>query len=327
LSRIAPAALVAAVLAAPGAAHAAPAVPASLAPPVLPRLHDALRGAADPVIGVGEQDPSLFADVRLRYLGIRDVRYVVAWDALRSGWQRAELDAYMARAEAAGARVLLSFNVSRVPSRRAILPSVAEYRRVFLQFRARYPFVRDYITWNEANHPSQPTARRPDRVAAYHDVIRRACPACTVVAADVLDSSSLTAYVKAVAKAARVRPRIWGLHNYIDANRHRTTGTRALLRAVRGQVWFTETGGIVWRRGGTPLPQSPSHAATATRWVFHLARLSTRVRRVYFYHWVYPRALDRWDSALIDKRGRPRPAYAVLRSHMRAAALRAETGR
>ena len=42
-------------------------------------------------------------------------------------------------------------------------------------------------------------------------------------------------------------PRYWGLHNYIDANRARTTGTRRMLHAVKGQVWFTETGGIVAR--------------------------------------------------------------------------------
>ena len=44
---------------------------------------------------------------------------------------------------------------------------------------------------------------------------------------------------------------IWGLHNYIDANRFRTRGTRALLRAVKGDVWFTETGGLVVRRNGS----------------------------------------------------------------------------
>ena len=48
--------------------------------------------------------------------------------------------------------------------------------------------------------------------------------------------------------AHEVEPRYWGMHNYIDANRLRTTGTRRMLRAVKGQIWFTETGGIVARR-------------------------------------------------------------------------------
>ena len=56
------------------------------------------------------------------------------------------------------------------------------------------------------------------------------------MAADVLDGSKMPAYVQAVRRHARHRPRIWGLHNYIDANRFRTTGTRALLRAVPGRA-------------------------------------------------------------------------------------------
>ena len=121
---------------------------------------------------------------------------------------------------------------------------------MFLSFRARYPFVTEFITWNEGNHHSQPTARRPGLAARYHDVASRACPRCTILAADLLDDDTVPAWVKAFRRHARVEPRVWGLHNYIDANRFRTRGTRAMLRAVRGKIWFTETGGLVWRRGG-----------------------------------------------------------------------------
>ena len=44
------------------------------------------------------------------------------------------------------------------------------------------------------------------------------------------------------------RPRIWGLHSYGDTNHFKPlslTATRQLLRKVRGEVWLTETGGIV----------------------------------------------------------------------------------
>ena len=281
--------------------------------------------AARPAVGIGEQQAKIFTDPHFRALGIRHVRFVVGWDALGSDWQRAETDAWMARARAARVRVLLSFNVSRTPARREILPSVERYRRVFRSFRRRYPFVRDYVSWNEANHGSQPTARRPDRVAAYFDVIRHECPSCGAVAADVLDGSKMPTFVQAVRRHARHRPRIWGLHNYIDANRFRMTGTRALLRAVKGRVWFTETGGVVWRRHGpntVPLNESAAHAARAVRWVFKLAALSPRVTRMYFYHWSFPARRDRWDSALMDRRGRPRPAFRVLRHRVRAARRR-----
>ena len=127
-------------------------------------------------IGIGEQQAKMFTDPYFLALGIRHVRYVVAWDALDSSWQRNETDAWMAPARAERERVLLAFNVSRTRGRRDILPSVRRYRRVFRRFHRRYPFVRDFVSWNEANHGSQPTARRPDRVAAYYDVIAGRVP-------------------------------------------------------------------------------------------------------------------------------------------------------
>ena len=50
--------------------------------------------------------------------------------------------------------------------------------------------------------------------------------------------------------------------------------------------------------------------------MFKLAALSPRVKRVYFYNWTPG---PTWDSGLTDRRGRPRPAYAVIRSWLRQA--------
>jgi len=278
----------------------------------------------DPVIGVGEQSSALFADPYFEALGVQHVRYVVGWDALRTPWSRAEVDQWMAAAHAANVDVLLAFNVSRDATRHDVVPTVAQYRRAFLGFRKRYPFVHEFISWNEGNHHSQPTAKRPWLAAKYFATAQLACPRCKIVAGDLLDDETVPRWVRAFLLHSWVKPRIWGIHNYIDANRFRTSGTRAMLRATRGrgQLWFTETGGLVWRRGGLPLNESAPHAAKATRWVFKLANLSRRVKRVYFYHWTFPAVLDRWDSAIMDPRGRPRPAYGVLRAHMRAAARR-----
>jgi hypothetical protein len=273
------------------------------------------RAATGPLIGIGEQNPSIFTDANWQALGVRDVRVVAAYDALHSPWQRADLDAYMAAAHLAGARVLLGFGHSRVRGKEHWLPSVSTYAREFLAFRARYPWVKDFLTWNEANHCSQPTCHHPVRAARFYTSIRRHCAGCRIVAADVLDGSKMAAWVKRFQRAAGPRRLIWGLHNYIDANRFRTTGTRALLQAVRGDVWFTETGGLVMRRNGSTVafPGSTRHAAEATTWVFRLAALSPRVKRVYFYHWSPARVPHpTWDSALVDGRDRPRPAYGVL---------------
>ena len=51
-----------------------------------------------------------------------------------------------------------------------------------------------------------------------------------------------------VFKQTAKKPRIWGLHNYRDTNKRkgqRLGGTKRLLKAVKGEVWLTETGGIV----------------------------------------------------------------------------------
>ena len=146
----------------------------------------------------------------------------------------------------------------------------------------------DYASWNEANHCGEPTCHRPELVAAYWRKLRVECPTCRILAAEVLDMPNMTSWVKAFRRAAKVEPRYWGLHNYIDANRLRTTGTRRLLKAVKGQVWFTETGGIVSRtnRRKVTFPESAEHAAMATRFLFDdLIPLSRRITRVYLYHW------------------------------------------
>jgi polysaccharide biosynthesis protein PslG len=67
-----------------------------------------------------------------------------------------------------------------------------------------------------------------------------------------------------------------------------------------------------------PLAASPEHAAKAVRWVFRLAALSPRIKRIYFYHWTPPTGPGAtWDSALTDARGKPRPAYRVLQDWLR----------
>lgn len=257
----------------------------------------------------------MFANPLWQSLGLRDMRLVVGWDALRYKWQRREIDGWMHAAEAQDARVMVAFSRSRAPWRRKKLPTAGEYERQFLHFRERYPGVRVYLAWNEANHCSQPTCHRPERAAEYFDALVDNCAECTVVAADVLDTSDMVSWLKAFRRHARHTPKVWGLHNYLDANRFRTSGTKAMLKAVKGDIWFTETGGLVKRKNqaAIPFPDSPEHAAKATTWVLdRLATLSPRIRRVYLYHFQNQGPKSTWDSGILDRKGRPRPAYKVL---------------
>jgi hypothetical protein len=287
-------------------------------------LLPAAASAAPTAIGIGEQSPAIFQDPSWQRLGTRDVRYIVSWDALRVPWQKAEVDDYLAKARDSGARVLLGFSRSRSPklSRRKYLPSPARLRREFIAFRRHYPWVKTYLTWNEANLRGQPTWNRPDIVGRYYDMLRRNCRSCTIVGPSVLDSTDMPRWVRQVERSAKHRVRIWALHNYIDANRFRTSGTRSLLNATRktkAKIWFTETGGLVRRDNGSRIEfaDSKKHAVKATRQVEKLARLSRRVQRVYFYHWIAPAPDSTWDSALFDRRGRARPAYKVVKTYIR----------
>jgi hypothetical protein len=274
-------------------------------------------------VGIADNKPDMFFDARFERSGVRHARLAVGWDALSSPWQAEEIDRWLRAARADGVTPLISFGHSRTERRR--LPTPERFLYEFRRFRAQYPWVQEFATWNEANHCGEPTCHRPALVAAYYRNLRRECRDCRILAAEVLDMPNMVRWVRSFKRAAREEPRYWGLHNYIDANRRRTTGTRRMLEAVKGQVWFTETGGIVWRknRGKVPFPESASHAAGATRFLFErLVPLSRRVTRVYIYHWNVSAAPGTWDSALFDPAGRERPAYRIVRRVLRQQAAK-----
>jgi hypothetical protein len=267
-------------------------------------------------IGIGDQKTEMFTDPRFAALGIRYVRVTVSWDALERGWSRDELDQWMFSARLAGVQPLVTFSHSRLAGRRRVLPSPALFAYEFDLFRKRYPWVHTFATWNEANHCGEPTCRRVDRVVTYYKTLRRLCPGCQILAAELLDFPNMTSWVKQFRRRARLDPKYWGLHNYRDANRLQTVNTQRLLKATHGYIWLTETGGIVNRQNKSTVSfeESPEHAAEATRWVFdRIVPLSTRITRVYIYHWNASTPFDTWDSALIGPDNRSRPALAVLR--------------
>jgi hypothetical protein len=278
----------------------------------------ATASAARPIVGIGEQNRTMFSDPQWKTLEAPHVRVVVSWDVLWVPQELAEVDAYMAAAKAARAKLLVTFAHSRVEGHEDDIPSARTWRRLFVKFRKRYPQVREFQAWNEGNHGTQPTSRAPRKAARLYDVMVAACPRCTISAPSVLDQANMLGWIRRFRSAARRPVRIWSLHNYLDANRNRSIGTRKLLRNVRGQVWFTETGGIVERvvQGRRLHGYTVRTAATAVRRVFSLAKLSTRIKRVYFYNWVAPALESRWDSALIGRDGRPRPAYGVIKREL-----------
>ena len=266
-------------------------------------------------IGIADQKPNMFVDPRFVELGIRYARLAVGWDVLMNRRSAAELQTWLAHAQATGVEPLISFMHSRGANRRAT-PSPARLQYEFRRLRQLYPWVTTYATWNEANHCGEPLCHRPKTAAAYYRVLRRECPTCTILAPEMLDIPGMGRWVREFVRHLGFTPRLWGLHNYVEANRFRTTRLRELVRATRrAEIWLTEVGGLVRRDNGstTDIPEGARHAGDVTRFIFDdVVPRNPEITRVYIYHWNSSSRRDTWDSALIAPGGHERSALYVL---------------
>jgi hypothetical protein len=265
-------------------------------------------------VGIADQKADMFGDERFATLGITRARLAIGWDALTSPWQVAELDAWLQGARNAGVEPLISFMHSRTNRRTVPTPERLKYE--FRRLRQLYPWVTTFATWNEANHCGEPLCHRPQLAAAYYRALRKECRSCTILAPELLDMPNMRSWVRHFHRKLNYQPRIWGLHNYVEANRFKTDRLRELLRiAPRSQVWLTETGGLVRRDNGstTEIPEGPRHAGEVTRFIFDgILPRHPRITRVYLYHWNAGSPEVSWDSALITPGGRERSALFVL---------------
>lgn len=268
------------------------------------------------VVGIADQTADSFHDARLRALGLRNARLVVPYDAAATEPDRVQ--AWLDAVAAAGMQPHVAFEHVRgsgCPSFRCVAPSRAQYAAAVRRFRARFPQVTTFTTWNEANHQSQPVSGRPELVAGYYEELRAACDGCAIVAGDVLDSGGYVRWLERFRAATSTEPRLWGLHNYGDATYGRTTGADAVLAAVPGELWLEETGGIVTLRnaaGRVTLSTDEARAARAVDHAFALTGARPRIGRLYVYHWK-ARAFDRFDAGLARPDGSLRPSYAAVR--------------
>jgi len=123
-----------AVLAAIFAIGVLAAVPMFLAP-------QSRAAAARPELkaGISDQKHEAFGDTRLRALGLGYARRSVPWDALRSRYQRREIDAWMQATRAAGMEPLVTFARSRSSRRGHKPPAPGKLGVQFRRFRKRYP--------------------------------------------------------------------------------------------------------------------------------------------------------------------------------------------
>jgi hypothetical protein len=230
--------------------------------------------------------------------------------------------AWIHDAEAQHQQVLIAFYHSQhTPTR---LPSVSVYKHDVQKFVQLFPNVHQYQSYDEANRGNVPRLFSSPSAflsAQYYQALLRVCTRCTVIGLDVLDAANIgptltyiAEFKRAIGALGTVMPKIWGLHNYSDVNRLQSWRTRELARALGGQVWLTETGGIVQFGGAFPNRHGSglTRAAKALRYMFSLAGAVPQVKRLYIYDWSGGYASTRFDAGLTDAHNRPRLGYTVV---------------
>jgi hypothetical protein len=279
--------------------------------------------------GIGDNNPKMFGSPYYRALNTTISRYVAPYDVADRPGDLAVVNAWITAAEAQHVQPLIAFYHSRLRPNQ--LPSVARYTLEIKRFIALYPQITAYSAWNEANRgtvtaPGESSIRgpSPSQSASYYLALKGACARCTIVGLDVLDSTNVASTIRYIHAFQRDvhghLPSIWGLHNYSDTNRFRNAGTKAVLAAVRGQLWLTETGGVV--KFGSEFPNRNGsgleRAKRALAYAFKLAQSNRRIMRLYIFDWFGVARTARFDAGLMDSRGKPRPSYAVVRRYLTA---------
>jgi hypothetical protein len=302
---------------------------ASLALITVAAAFAASAAARTPIrVGIGDQNIAMFDQSAFRRAQLEHVRFLVAWNVMDDTPQRLAARAYVQRARADHMRVLLHVSTDDYRIKKARRPSVATYRRqvgrIVRYFRALG--VREFGTWNEANHASQPTNDSPARAALLfremHRAVKGHCRTCAVVGLDVLDQVGVERYMRSfyrrLSATYRRRATVVGVHNYGDVNRRRTSFTRAIISQARRfnrhtRFWLTETGGIV--KLGRSFACSTIRAAARLSWMFHLARVyrTSGIDRLYIYNWTGAGCAARFDAGLTSPDGAPRAGYRYLR--------------
>ena len=275
-------------------------------------------------------------------------RYIAPYDAADGERKNTaflnDFTAWYNQAVKSHVQMLVSFYHSEQPKKAVQMPSVSTYETDIEKFMKRYPLVTAWQPWDEANRGYIPHAEQSPTAlqsAEYYKVMRKVCPKvskhCTIVGLDVLDQPNVTPtlqYINAFkADLRRTQrpsrslslgpvpyPDLWGLHNYSDTNRFSTSRTRAILADVPGDVWLTETGGLV--QFGSDFPNKngsgDTRAAKALTFMFRLASISKRITRLYIFDFYGASSKARFDAGLLDANGTPRPGYVVVCKQLHA---------
>ena len=275
--------------------------------------------------GIGDEHTAMFHARLWKQLDFEITRYIVPYDVAAHRNELNEARTWIATALAAHQQILVAFYHSKQTPMG--MPSSALYRRDVAKFLRLFPKVHQYQPWNEANRGNVPhffASPNAQQSAIYYRELRSIAHHDTIVGLDLLDNPNVAPTLSYVAEfKADVRglhavmPQLWGLHNYSDTNSFQSSRTRAVLAAVPGDLWLTETGGVV--KFGTALTNVHGsglrRAARALEYMFHLAYISPRITRLYIYAWSGAGPRARFDAGLMDAHGHPRQGYVAVCDH------------
>jgi hypothetical protein len=287
------------------------------------------HAASSYLTGIGDEQARMFANPLYRQLHTKIVRYVVPYDAVAHPYSLNQAIAFIDAAEAAHQQVLVAFYHSEYTPTK--LPSVAAYQSDVKKFVKFFPGVKQYESWDESNRGNVAHEfSSPSAVAAakYYQALIRVCKGCTVVGLDVLDAQYIGPTLTYIAEFKReiyrletVMPKIWGLHDYSDVNRLEGWRTSDLVRALGGQVWLTETGGIVKFGGDFPNRHGSglTRAAKVLKFTFAVAAAHSQIKRLYIYDWNGGTSSTIFDAGLTNAHEQPRAGYVVVCRQLHAA--------
>ncbi len=298
-----------------------------------PRAH----AAASYLTGIGDEQSSMFANPLWQQLHTKIARYIAPYDAAVRGDELGRARAWIKAAEAAHQEVLVAFYHSEhTPTK---MPSISTYQKDVAKFVKDFPHVRQYQSWDEANRGNiAHTLASPSAVQAaqYYQALKRVCKGCNpVIGLDVLDADNINSTLRYISEFKREivhldtnMPSVWGLHNYSDINRFESWRTRELIKAFGGgQVWLTETGGLVQfkpsflNKRGSGL----TRAAKVLKYMFAVAAKYPQIKRLYVYDWTGGTSSTRFDAGLMNAHQQPRAGYVVVCKAMHAAKCNVKT--
>ena len=208
---------------------------------------------------------------------------------------------WLAAVRAAGMAPHVAFEhlaSDRCPQRPCTAPTGAQYGAAVRRFVARFPQVRTYTTWNEANTQASPspTTRRPSPPTTT-SCAPRARAARSSPATSSTRGPTGAGWSASCARAPRRRG-CGACTTTGDVTYGPTTGVDTVLATVPGALWIEETGGLVALRNAAGAPDcSPTRPPRRARSIApsRIAAANPRIARMYVYQW-RANATDRFDA-------------------------------